>query len=566
MEVKGVGQRLPRTEAEPKEASHFEEVFDESKKKLEEGQGSRAELSVGVREALAELDSLRSPYIDNNPLFTSLKEWMTGFRKELLENEDKLGDRGAVDTVPDYELRMTLYDCVKKLLREIVRTSDRTLQMNYLQRAYDWFLKRQKQRRQSTRHEISLPTDKLASTSPPKYMPEVPTRQLYEEKMRTLHPEIPPPRDRLARYKYKGLRADSEAARETTAATPEQAEPIQIPSPPLIPMKVGISGGEWAQRPRKQAPITAKSTYLYYEPQHPEEQKMERMWVAKKNQDIAEKRTAEEQEQVVRQWGEAKGKLNESLLRKHENANYGTNFGVRRYRPERGRRLPRLLHQPDSAYKDMYDQNSSGAEEPDASPSNMSPLSKSVQKPRTRKMPVVADLRTSTDSLGQLNKSFQDPSRVIYEKDKHKVDYLRKMYGHLINATDDKMDSAANIFVSGPKGAKTLSLYNQYANRPYTSVYRGRRPTHSVPATHSKSREEYRMQQMQEISRIKEHLAREDVPCSITALQRAVLIPEDYPAAQMTAQNFPRPGSRLLINPFAVKKKKKGKKSKKKGK
>ena len=565
MEVKGVGQRLPKVEQERKGSSHFEEVFDESKKKVEEVRAAASEVTVTASTISSELDTLRSPYIDNNPLFTKLKEWIAAFHKELAENADNLSDGRNLDQVPDYELRVTLYDCVKRLLREIVLTTDRTLQMNYLQRAYDWFLKRQAQalKRLSPRRETGLVTEK--TPSPLKYSVEIPNKKLYDEKKRTLHPEIPPPRDRLANFKYKAIKHGLESPDESKSKSPDTTSAIEIPSPPLIPMKVGISGGDWAQREKKPAHIESKSTFLYYEPQDAEEQKMERMWVAKKNQEIAEKRTAEEMEQAVQQWGGAKARLNESMLRKHENSIYGTNFAVRQYRPRAHQRLPRLLRQPDSDYKDIYDRNSSGEDEPEASPSHMASVSKSVERQPKRK-PVIADLRTSSESLAPLNKSFHDPTRAIYDKDKRRVDYVRQMYGHLIGAMDDKMDSAANIFVSGPKGAKTLSLYNTAVNRPYTSTIRGRSTTKSVPATHSRDREQYRLQQMNEISRIKEHLAREDVPCSITALQRAILIPEDYPACQMIAQNFPRPGSRLLVNPFAAKKKKKKGGKKKKGK
>jgi hypothetical protein len=58
-------------------------------------------------------------------------------------------------------------------------------------------------------------------------------------------------------------------------------------------------------------------------------------------------------------------------------------------------------------------------------------------------------------------------------------------------------------------------------------------------------------------------LARDDIPCSIVTLQRAVLIPED--TDRLTERLYPNPSIGLMHNPFPKKKKKKkGKKGKKK--
>ncbi len=70
---------------------------------------------------------------------------------------------------------------------------------------------------------------------------------------------------------------------------------------------------------------------------------------------------------------------------------------------------------------------------------------------------------------------------------------------------------------------------------------------------------------MNEIAVLKQKLAKENVFCPISTIQRAILMPEEGPPKSLLERRFPRPENNLLVNPFAEKKKKK-KKKKKKGK
>ena len=74
----------------------------------------------------------------------------------------------------------------------------------------------------------------------------------------------------------------------------------------------------------------------------------------------------------------------------------------------------------------------------------------------------------------------------------------------------------------------------------------------------------YMMQQLSEVDQIKEYLARDDIPCSITTIRRGVMIPEDI-QWDPHLRKFPRLKDYLLQNPFK-KKGKKAKGKKKKGK
>ena len=73
----------------------------------------------------------------------------------------------------------------------------------------------------------------------------------------------------------------------------------------------------------------------------------------------------------------------------------------------------------------------------------------------------------------------------------------------------------------------------------------------------------YRLQQQQEVEKIKEHLAKNEIACSVLNLQRGILMPEesDFIPGQ---RKYPSPLVGLMVNPFPKKKKKKkGKKRKK---
>ena len=76
--------------------------------------------------------------------------------------------------------------------------------------------------------------------------------------------------------------------------------------------------------------------------------------------------------------------------------------------------------------------------------------------------------------------------------------------------------------------------------------------------------EQARLDNLAEMTKIKEKLSRDGCPISMTVLQRAVMIPEDI-EQNPEDKIYPDAGQNLMINPFPKpKKKKKGKKGKKK--
>jgi len=589
MEVKGIGQRIPKQDTIPKNVSNFEAVFDESKRKVAEP-GTGPVQPVEKPPDLV-LDLSKNPHLATNVQFVALQKWMEEFYNDLQA-------RSLNSDVPEdgLHLKVVLYDSLKKLLREIVSTEDKVLQSSYLQRVHTWAAKRKERNEKKTRKELGVLSEKDIP-QPKKYLVEQPSKKLYEEKMRTLHPEIPPPKERLADFHLKELKSEKgeQKVDQKVEQTEQKAETI-LPVPPIIQNKFP----EDSKAPTKTLGVGAKSNYMYYEPKDPEEYKMERMWLAKKNKAISDKRASEEFEKIVNEWGFAKSRLNENVMRKYENVNFGNNFSVRNSAV--GGKRPKTTAAPmkkeENDYEKIYDESSSEEVEEDSQQID------SPRKPQTAfnsKRPVSSikpaefiDLRNSVstaataagNAIGKPTilpppktapmrpriapkpkpapKILYNAATAISESDKMRVDYIRRMYGHLIGETKDNMDTAANIFVNGPKGVNSLSLYNKDVKRPYTA--NPIRQARDLPITHQGNREQFRINQIKEINNIKEHLAKDEIPCSIVSLQRAILVPEDYPAFRMTAQNFMQPGSRLIVNPFAKKKKKKGKKKGKKSK
>ena len=70
-----------------------------------------------------------------------------------------------------------------------------------------------------------------------------------------------------------------------------------------------------------------KSSFLsYYPTSDMAEQKLEKFWFANQNKIIQEKRLGEETKVSVREWSEAKSRIEEEIQRRKEHAKQGSNF------------------------------------------------------------------------------------------------------------------------------------------------------------------------------------------------------------------------------------------------
>ena len=544
LEVRGVGQSVPGKEA----ISNFEAVFKESKRKVEESTAVPSEDAYQSPEYRMDLSQI--PHLANNAKFSALKKWLDEFYRELQAHNytEELSE-------DELRLRIILYDCLKKLLKEIIDTQDRAIQIKCIDRVYIWFGKRRKRTTKALKKELGLLKEQKP-VEPIKYLTLEANRQLFDEKKRTIYPEILPAKDRLQDFVIREVRY------------PDRKE--KAPSLPAVREEVKKEGG-----------IEAEGNYIFYKAKKLEEQKAERLWFEKKNKEVEKKREKEEFETIVKNWGFAKSKFNENLTRKCENVNYANNFRVRTAETTARRSGTAITEAKE--YEEIYNEPSSEEEEEDS-------YTKQAFTERSKyrgELPEIVDFRGTdfklTNGVGILppktapiktkrNQPIKKPKELIPkatdlipQSDKSHVDYIRKRYGSLIGEEHDNMDTAANIFVNGIKGTNSLSIYNKDVKRPYTA----HDPTslrREVPLTHRDIRDKFRVHQLKEINSIKEYLATNEIPCSMATLRRAILVPEDCQQFQMTTQNFMAPGSRLMVNPFAKKKKKKKKKAKKKAK
>lgn len=160
-----------------------------------------------------------------------------------------------------------------------------------------------------------------------------------------------------------------------------------------------------------------------------------------------------------------------------------------------------------------------------------------------------------------------------------RIQKLRKMKGALIHANKmqdhDHIDSVFNN-ESSLRRHISLSLYSRpkslmdrkpassdYEDNAYPSAAKDRRglmrnaPLEKYQSNHS----EQRLRQIEEISNLKEELTKNDINCSVTTIEKAILFPEDRPEEK---RKFPIVHDLLFKDPFAkpAKKKKKGKKKK----
>lgn len=189
------------------------------------------------------------------------------------------------------------------------------------------------------------------------------------------------------------------------------------------------------------------------------------------------------------------------------------------------------------------------------------------------------------------------------QESKNNIAFLRKHYGHLIGAVDNKETESENLFSDSLafhlkkkyEGAISLSVYNKPAalGRPKTAGenilkgIKGLEPVavdeegnpieqaepdsriadmKPIPGLNMLARTftaQHRTQQMAECIEIKTRLAREGINIPMKTLEKAIMIPEDCEWLPKKRQ-IPNAGDGLMANPFPKPKKGKKKKGKKK--
>jgi len=328
------------------------------------------------------------------------------------------------------------------------------------------------------------------------------------------------------------------------------------------------------------------SAYIDYVPTNDvRELKLEKTWFAIKNKELCMKREQEELNKVMESWGKSKSKYDEEIMRKMECLNDATNFAQRNYPIpiQRQSKTREKLNFQEEYLKESESENGSEelisspmrpvaslqpqATEPDiVSLQDPVPVIKKVAKPK-----MAAPKKTQSAARGKKQEAkkqeYIEPPKFIEisnsqhmgeEANKQNIGFIRKLYGPLINATDNKMEKAKNIYETSLHKPICLSLHHKESQkeRPRTANM----ANSGLPSILTNIRSEFVNKQYQDIEHLKETFAKAEIPCSVVTLQNALLMPQPLIPGRMTADCVPAPGSRLLSNPFIKKKKKKKKK------
>lgn len=81
----------------------------------------------------------------------------------------------------------------------------------------------------------------------------------------------------------------------------------------------------------KENRFEGKSSYMnYYPTGQTFEQELEQYWFDQKNKELADKRRDEEQRETMKEWGQARGRMEAEIARKKEHLNVATNFELAR--------------------------------------------------------------------------------------------------------------------------------------------------------------------------------------------------------------------------------------------
>lgn len=81
----------------------------------------------------------------------------------------------------------------------------------------------------------------------------------------------------------------------------------------------------------KENRFEGRSNYQYYYPTgETYEQELEKFWFDAKNKELADKRRDEEAKLIMKEWGQARGRMESEIARKKEHLNVATNFGEAR--------------------------------------------------------------------------------------------------------------------------------------------------------------------------------------------------------------------------------------------
>ena len=169
-------------------------------------------------------------------------------------------------------------------------------------------------------------------------------RRMYEEGERSIHQEIPPAKDRITEFKRKSFGKFFPAKldeRPTSGITSQGVGDVTTQAQSQLeeeerstfqqPFRNFYTSGEPVMF-RTMNRFEGRSNFFnYYPTDDMQEQKIEKAWFENQNRQIADKRRNEEMKQTVKQWSDARSRMEEEIQRKKEHQYEGSNFESRAF-------------------------------------------------------------------------------------------------------------------------------------------------------------------------------------------------------------------------------------------
>lgn len=604
MKIVGIGQTLPKIENNQQNSKRFDLLLDETQKKIisnNHNVNNRYKVDF-------ELQKLTCPNLETDSKFLELKKKLEAFEKETqkinivnLDSQNENLNQLAFDAA--------LFNCLQRLISEIILTYDPFIQKEYLNKVYKWFMKKQEAKSKVPK---LWPTSKNSQIQPSKStasrldLRSYSNKKMYEEKLRTLHLDINPPNYRLEKMQHKTLKKDNEKSEINKETNQKSKESENNKKMKLSVSKNQLLSTCYTKENETNTIESSSNFYNYRGLNRKEDQRLEKFWFSHRNKEIQDKRTNEEIHNAISVWSNAKSEYNANVVRKYEMIKLGSNFNKRNYSK---------LHKPevdnsDQNLKEKYNKESNEQnhfqgipnqyhkEEEKSKEENIHLENNNVEsndrfstiinhrnltltdKNTVSQLNIATPLQTvnlnevSNRLLAENPENPENPENsdnpnLFLEISKMRIDRIREKDGKLVSADNNKMDNVDNIYLNETtKGnAICLSAYNymKYQNSLKNSRNKDFYNTSKNPFTHRYSRNFIRTIELDEIHTMFNEMKKNEVPCSGKTLSRVILTPEGYTRQFMKYENIIAQGSRLLVNPYIIKgKKKKGKKKKKK--
>jgi hypothetical protein len=502
--IRGIPKPITGQFQRPLKSSQFEEVLRESEQLVSEANNQEEEVVTLNADLSYSLKSISSIYLDNNPRFQELKKTLESYHLDCRRQKPQLHPGKSS------QWRQIVYASLHRLLHECVFTNIRRLQIEYLNKVYEWFYAK-----------IGVTVE---PSKPLESLPNLPSD----------HPDDAEDQISLSSQKRNQSAA---SLRPRTANTNNSKVFDSRPTSAAVklPVQAFVGSGE----PYGEIPeVDFENSFISYMPFGEEiEQKVEQRFKENRLKDLAEKRLRDEMRAKVDSWTIIRARKTEEFNRKFESNRFGSKFDKRAYSPSR----PHTASEAQLSRGKVFEmQDPEGESLPPLKTEPVQTTKNEVQVETTQplhKMSKIATIRKLHEEILEGDESFEEPNNLL-----------------------DHDPTAVTLSAYSKSG----QLWNREVVRPHTAGYLP--PARNIAsrglAGQSRPVTAQRASQLEEINEVKKQLAKKNIPCSIDTLKYGLLMPEDLPCESLTYLTLPAPGAGLLVNPFT----KLGKKGKKKGK